>query len=67
MEISISLVSDSSGHPVGFRGLCLDITDIKQANEELSKLEKIETLGVLAGGIAHDFNNILTSLQGILR
>ena len=64
VEISISLVLDSSGHPVGFRGLCRDITDIKRADEELRKLEKLESLGVLAGGIAHDFNNILTALQG---
>ncbi|MBI5570859.1 MAG: PAS domain S-box protein [Desulfomonile tiedjei] len=64
VEISVSLVLDSSGRPVGFRGLCRDITDIKRADEELRKLEKLESLGVLAGGIAHDFNNILTALQG---
>jgi two-component system, cell cycle sensor histidine kinase and response regulator CckA len=48
-----------------------DITDIKQAEEELRVLEhqfhqaqKMESLGVLAGGIAHDFNNILTIILG---
>ena len=32
--------------------------------EELLKLKKLESLGVLAGGIAHDFNNFLTVILG---
>ena len=40
-----------------------DITEKKKMEEELLKIEKLESLGILAGGIAHDFNNILTSVQ----
>jgi PAS domain S-box-containing protein len=41
-----------------------DISDRKQVEEELIKIRKLESVGVLAGGIAHDFNNILASILG---
>lgn len=41
-----------------------DITELRQARDEMLKIAKLESLGVLAGGIAHDFNNILSSILG---
>ena len=48
-----------------------DITDRKQAQQarlemerQLSRMQKLESLGLLAGGIAHDFNNLLTTMLG---
>ncbi|MEQ8171883.1 MAG: PAS domain S-box protein, partial [Candidatus Eremiobacterota bacterium] len=59
------------GRPAGLRGIVVDITEQKKAEEERRKLEvqllqaqKLESLGILAGGIAHDFNNILTGILG---
>lgn len=40
-----------------------DITELKRHEAEQHKLEKLESLGVLAGGIAHDFNNVLTGIM----
>ncbi len=58
------------GKEVAYRGHAArlvefrDISERKRVEAELQKLEKLESVGMLAGGIAHDFNNILTSLYG---
>ncbi len=42
----------------------VDITERKKMEEERLKMQKLESIGILAGGIAHDFNNILTAILG---
>ena len=55
---------DNNGNILGYQGIIRDITDLKRMEEELMKIEKLESVGILAGGIAHDFNNILTTIVG---
>ena len=43
-----------------------DITEQLKTEQELLKVKKLESVGVLAGGIAHDFNNILSAILGNL-
>ncbi len=39
-----------------------DIQDLREAQQTLQHLERVETLGLMAGGIAHDFNNLLVGM-----
>ncbi|MFO7753117.1 MAG: PAS domain S-box protein [Desulfobacteraceae bacterium] len=71
VETSVSPMKDARGMPVGFRGLIIDISERKKAEEDKKQLEnelrqahKMEAIGTLAGGIAHDFNNILSGIFG---
>ena len=41
-----------------------EIRHREEMEEELLRVRKLESLGVLAGGIAHDFNNFLTVVRG---
>lgn len=55
---------DELGRVAGTTGIALDISDRKAHELEELKVQKLESLGVLAGGIAHDFNNILAGIIG---
>ena len=55
---------DGKENLIGVLGIGREITERKQHEQELLKIEKLESLGILAGGIAHDFNNILTGIIG---
>jgi PAS domain S-box-containing protein len=62
LESTYSPVLDPQGNLVSYLAVSRDITEKRQVEKELAKVEKLESLGLLAGGIAHDFNNILTSI-----
>ena len=62
--ISARKVSKREGKEEYIEGIIRDITDQRRAEEELSRIEHLESIGTLAGGIAHDFNNLLMAIQG---
>ena len=41
-----------------------DETEKNRMTEDILKVKKLESVGIMAGGIAHDFNNILAAILG---
>ncbi|RMG52617.1 MAG: PAS domain S-box protein [Acidobacteria bacterium] len=59
-------IRDKDGKIRGAVLVLRDVTEKRKLEDELLKVERLESLGVLAGGLAHDFNNILMAILGNL-
>ena len=57
-------VRDQTGTLHGVVLVFRDVSAERRREDELFRMRKIESVGVLAGGIAHDFNNLLTGILG---
>lgn len=60
------LYDDIVGDFKGVLGVFRDVTHLKKMEEDITRADKMQSIGILAGGIAHDFNNILTAVLGNL-
>jgi len=65
------VVLDPQGRPARLNGVAWDITERKQAEEDLRRFEErahraqaLEALGVLVAGVAHNLNNVLAVILG---
>ncbi len=52
------------GDPAAVVVEAYNITERKRHEEEIRRMQKLDSLGAVAAGIAHDFNNMLTSVFG---
>ncbi len=64
VEISMSPFKDDRGEVAGVILVMKDVSERKRMEEELSYMQKLGALGIVAGGIAHEFNNLLMGVFG---
>jgi PAS domain S-box-containing protein len=64
IQVNASPILDPEGRPDGMVAAIEDVTVRKRVEEELLKVQKLESVATLAGGIAHDFNNLLMIIMG---
>ncbi len=63
VEVNLSSVELHDGlHVLAF---ITDISEKKNFEQKIRRMEKLEAIGQLAGGIAHDFNNVLAGIIGL--
>lgn len=60
VEFSVALISDSGGRPIGFQGICRDITELKRAEDALRESERryrqlVETARDIIWTVGPDF------------
>ena len=68
---SAAMLTDENGKVCGALGILQDISERKRNEEEklrfreqMQRVQKMESLGIMAGGIAHNFNNLLMAIMG---
>jgi len=64
ITLSAAPIRNAAGETEGMVLVFRDVTEKSRIEEDLQKMQKLESIGTLAGGIAHDFNNILMGIYG---
>jgi PAS domain S-box-containing protein len=62
IELRTTLIRDDNGQPKARLSIGTDITEKKRLEEKFLRVQRLESIGMLASGIAHDLNNVLAPI-----
>ncbi|MGZ4393723.1 MAG: PAS domain S-box protein, partial [Gaiellaceae bacterium] len=63
-QLTAVLERDPDGRPSVVTSMIEDISERKEAEDQLRQSQKMDAIGQLSAGIAHDFNNMLMGVLG---
>ncbi|MEI7656921.1 MAG: PAS domain-containing protein [Phycisphaerae bacterium] len=70
-SVSACSMLDESGMVEGTLRMLDDVTErratdraVRETQQQLGRMQKLEAIGLLAEGVAHDINNLLTAVRG---
>ena len=61
--MTVAPVRDAAGRLTHYVATKRDISKEKQLEQQLSRTQRLDSIGMLASGIAHDLNNVLTPIM----
>jgi two-component system sensor histidine kinase PilS (NtrC family) len=64
LGFSISPLTDPEGSLIGHTLIFQDITQFKEMEEQMKRVDRMAAVGLLAAGMAHEIRNPLASLSG---
>ena len=67
VHLSVSLLKNTEGDPIGTIGIASDITERKKLESQMARLDRLNLVGEMAAGIGHEVRNPLTTVRGFLQ
>jgi signal transduction histidine kinase/CheY-like chemotaxis protein len=62
VRIEKHTITGEDGSALGHMLSCADVTEERRLRQDLSRVQRLESLSLFAAGVAHDFNNLLMGI-----